>query len=156
MNSSENTVPVPVLLPLPDQSAFGKQPLPENVLADIITAHNTSVNAYDLTNPYEWGDFIYNLTNRLCLIFGDYPSLENYDLSQLPELIRELICDIFENQYNLNRKNHVLYNQKTAYKEAKKLRVSAARANAVLPASVPRWRVVHIDVINNRIVTRRG
>jgi len=135
---------------MPDQKAFDKQPLSDATLGKIIEAYNASIAKYDLNNYFEVGDFRYDLKNRLYGIVGEL-SLENYDLSGLPELIKELICEIFDSQYEANSKKRVLCDQKSAYRAAKKLRADTARANASLPASVPRWRVIHIDPQNRRM-----
>ena len=152
MSSSENTVTNLRFRPMPDPKAFDKQPLPDAILAEIITAYNNSVNTNNWRIRTEFGDLRYNLKSKLFAIVGNFPSLDNYDFSNLPQLVREIICEIFDSQFEANSKKRVLLDQKSAYRATKKLNAEAARANAALPAYAPRWTVVHIDRINNSIL----
>jgi hypothetical protein len=155
MSSFVNTVVKPESMPMPDQKAFDKQRLPVHILEEIISAYNASIAKYDLNNYFEVGDFLYDLQNKLFDIVGDCPSLENYDLSDLPELVSELICEIFETQFDLNRKKHVLYNQKFVHRMAKKLRVGVARANVSILKSSTDLRLLFAQPPKFNLVKNR-
>lgn len=155
MSSSVNTVFRPVPRPMPDQKAFDKQPLPPGKRAEIIKIYNDWVCTYYWTIRTELCNSLDNLKNRLFSAVGEL-SLDNHDLHGLPKLVREIICEIFEAQFEANRKKRVLLDQKAIYRVVKNLNADAALANAAqdnesLPASARRLSMFPINRKNLRI-----
>jgi hypothetical protein len=84
--------------PLPDQKAFDKRPLPDDILDEIETAKNTYLNKYDILNRNDYANFREQFKNKLFEICNENPNLNNgiYDFSKLswPKLTIRLIEEI--------------------------------------------------------------